>query len=134
MKAWSESAEPQAVLSVDNDEVVYLLDFLTKKDLLERRVSMTGGNRQGPHAGTENYFEYIITPNGHAQLAELQARAVSSRQAFVPCATLYLTTFTRRLLSPVSGTLATKLSGSIARNTTIRSMTRLSLKFGGPAL
>lgn len=85
MKAWSESkvSEPVDVRHAADDEVVYLIDYLTQKGLLEEKVAACGVNSQGHYNGTENYFEYVITPDGHAHLAEIGKRDIASTQAFV---------------------------------------------------
>lgn len=74
-KAWSET--------VEDDDIRYLFEFLMKQKFLEGRVNASGGNNSGLYAGTEDYFEYIITPEGYAHLAELEVQPTHSQQAFV---------------------------------------------------
>ncbi len=85
MKAWSESTASEPVIGkhADDDEVMYLINYLAKKEFLENKVAERGANSQGPYKDTENYFEYVITPDGHAHLAELEKKVIASKQAFV---------------------------------------------------
>ncbi len=75
MKAWSES--------IDSSEVSYLVDFLAQEGLIANRIELTGSRSDGRFKGKEDYFEYQITPKGHAHLATLETKAVNSEQAFV---------------------------------------------------
>jgi len=63
--AWSESLQ--------TSEVIYLLDYLEKSSWIER----------GPHESPNGTKEYTITPEGHAYLANLESKAVHSKQAFI---------------------------------------------------
>lgn len=85
MKAWSEStvSEPVDVHHAADDEVMYLTNFLARKGLLEEKVAAYGVNSQGSYQNTENYFEYVITPDGHSHLAELEKKVIASTRAFV---------------------------------------------------
>lgn len=59
--------------SVKMSEVTYLLDYLEKSKWIE----------QAPLQRPDGTKEYSITPGGYAHLAELETRAVYSKQAFV---------------------------------------------------
>jgi len=65
MFAWSES--------VSVSEVTYLLDYLEKSRWVESRWQ----------DGSDETREYTLTPDGYARLAELETKAVDSKQAFV---------------------------------------------------
>ena len=78
MQAWTEATKAEPA-RLDDDEVVYLLDFYTQKGLIDRKVFEPEDRRPGK----ENYFEYVITPEGHTHLEEMEKRPVDSKQAFV---------------------------------------------------
>jgi hypothetical protein len=64
-------------------ELDYLLDHLARQGLTHQLTFLPGAQSQGPHRGHEHYFEYLVTPQGHSQIAELAQRASASLQAFV---------------------------------------------------
>lgn len=74
-KAWSES--------IESEEVLYLMDFLDQRKLIQNIISVAGTPNQGTHKDKEDYYEYIITPDGYAYLASLAKASTDSRQVFV---------------------------------------------------
>lgn len=75
LKAWSES--------VESSDIWYLFEFLEQSNFIQFKYSIQGAIGQGPHSGKEDYHECVITPDGHAHLAELEQKTVDSIQAFV---------------------------------------------------
>ena len=69
--------------SSDPTEVDYLLDHLSRLGVITQRTHLPGAQGQGPHRGMEDYFEYVVTPNGYSRLAELDQEDAASSQAFV---------------------------------------------------
>jgi len=75
MKAWSGS--------VESDDVIYLMHFLTQRDLIQNKVSESGAQGQGPYKNKEDYYEYLITPDGYAYLSGLEKTPIDLKQVFV---------------------------------------------------
>jgi len=64
-------------------ELEYLLDHLARQGFIHQLTYLPGSQSQGPHRGHEDYFEYLVTPQGHTRIAELAQRTSVSLQAFV---------------------------------------------------
>lgn len=75
MKAWSES--------IESDDVIYLMDFLAQRKLIQNKVSESGAQSQGPYKNKEDYYEYLVTPDGYAYLSGLEKAPIDSKQVFV---------------------------------------------------
>lgn len=74
-KAWTESLEW--------DEVFYFLEFLEVSEFLRREKFLKGQISEGPFSGRSDYYEAVITPKGHAHIADLEGRRADSKQAFI---------------------------------------------------
>jgi hypothetical protein len=77
MKAHSESSEESDAFSPDQDETMYLINYLSSETLIQNIVF----NANIP--GETGIFEYIITPQGFAALANLDNKVTESKQAFI---------------------------------------------------
>lgn len=69
--------------SLASIEVDYLLNYLVQEGWVERTAHLPGPQSQGPHRNREDYSEYLVTPDGHARIAELTQKHSASAQAFV---------------------------------------------------